>query len=139
MFKNVRYNTINDKNKYKSKDHLFMFKTTIMVNKRKKNLLYNSDKRQSSFFIFLILTLSFYYFLLFPKLFRFNFVVSERNVNILFCRHIWGELSLLFWTFLSGTFFPAGGGGGGARAPSAPPCVRACINPSQKAYSLLMT
>ena len=51
-FKNVRYNTINDENKYKSKDHLFMFKTTIMVNKREKDLLYNSDKRLSSFFIF---------------------------------------------------------------------------------------
>ena len=45
-------------------------------------------------------------------------------MHILFCRHIWAELSLLFWTFLSGTFFPGGGGvggGGGARAPSAPP------------------
>ena len=31
-----RRNTINDENKYKSKDHLFMFKTTIMVNKREK-------------------------------------------------------------------------------------------------------
>ena len=41
-------------------------------------------------------------------------------MHILFCQHIWAELSLLFWTFLSGTFFP-GGGGGGARAPSAPP------------------
>ena len=103
-----------------------MFKTTIMVNKREKNLLYNSDKRLSSFFIFLILTLSFYYFLLFPQLFRFNFVVSERNVHILFCRHIWAELSLLFWTFLRGTFFsPCGGGGGGsARAPSATPPLR---------------
>ena len=44
---------------------------------------------------FFILTLSFYYFL-FPQLFRFNFVVSERNVHILFCRHIWAELSSLF-------------------------------------------
>ena len=52
-------------------------------------------------------------FFFFPYLFRFNFVVSERNVHILFCRHIWAELSLLFWTFLSGTFFPGGGGGGG--------------------------
>ena len=25
-------------------------------------------------------------------------------MHILFCRHIWAELSLLFWTFLSGTF-----------------------------------
>ena len=42
----------------------------------------------------------------------------ERNVHILFCRYIWAELSLLFWTFLSGTFFPWWGG---ARAPSKPP------------------
>ena len=35
--KNVRYSTINDENKYKSKDHLFMFKATIMVNKREKS------------------------------------------------------------------------------------------------------
>ena len=40
-------------------------------------------------------------------------MVSERNVHILFCRHVWAELSLLFWTFLSGTFFPGEGGGGG--------------------------
>ena len=85
-----------------------MFKTIIMVNKREKNLLYNSDKQLSSFFISLILTLSFYYFLFFPYLFRFNFVVSERNVHIPFCQHIWAEISLLFWTFLSGTFFPGG-------------------------------
>ena len=37
-------------------------------------------------------------------------------MHILFCRHIWAELSLLIWTFLSGTFFPGGGGGGAARA-----------------------
>ena len=89
-----------------------------MVNKREKNLLYNSDKRLSSFFIFLILTFSFYYFLLFPLLFRFNFVVSEQNVHILSCRYILAELSLLFWTFLSGTLSP---GGGGARHPVHPP------------------
>ena len=48
-------------------------------------------------------------------------------MHILFCRHVWAELSLLFWTFLSGTFFP-GGGGGGARAPSAPPCIRTWVS-----------
>ena len=43
-----------------------MFKTTIMVNKRKKNLLYNLYFRQTAvFFLYLILTLPFYYFLLF--------------------------------------------------------------------------
>ena len=30
-------------------------------------------------------------------------------MHILFCRHIWAELSLLFLTFLSGTLFPGGG------------------------------
>ena len=34
--------------------------------------------------------------------------------TIFFANIIWAELSLVFWTFLSGTFFP--GGGGGARA-----------------------
>ena len=35
----------------------------------------------------------------------------ERNVHILSCQYIWAEISLLFWTFLSGTCFPCGGGG----------------------------
>ena len=35
--------------------------------------------------------------------------VSERNVHILFADIIWAELSLLFWTFLSRTFFLGGG------------------------------
>ena len=62
----------------KSKDHLFMFKTTIMVNKRENIYCIVSipDKRLSSFFISLILTLSFYYFLFFPYLFRFDFAHS---------------------------------------------------------------
>ena len=46
-------------------------------------------------------------------------------MHILFCRHIWAELSLPFWTFLSGTFFPGGGGGGVHVHPVHPPCVRA--------------
>ena len=74
-----------------------------------------SDKLLSSFFLssfLLFYPFPFYSFLFFPYLFRFNFVVSECNVHILFCRHIWAELSLFFWTFLSGTFFPEGGGGG---------------------------
>ena len=33
-FKNIRYITMNDENKYKSKDHLFISKTAIMLNKR---------------------------------------------------------------------------------------------------------
>ena len=116
---------MNDENKYKSKDHLYISKTIIMVNKREEIycIISISDKRLFSFFISLILSFSFYSFLIFPYLLRFNFVVSERNVHIHFCRHIWAELSLLFWTFLSGTFFP-GEGGVGARSPSAPPCVR---------------
>ena len=32
-------------------------------------------------------------------------------MHILFCQHFWAELSHLFWTFLSGTFFQVGGGG----------------------------
>ena len=90
---------------------LFISKTTIMINKREIIYFIISI---SSFFISLILSFSFtYIFLFFPYLFRFNFVVSEQNVHILFCRHIWAELFLLSWTFLSGTFFPSGGGVGG--------------------------
>ena len=91
-----------------------------MVNKCEKNLLYNFYFRQTAVFFlyFLILSLSFYsFFFFFPYLFRFNFVASERNVHILFCRHIWAELSLLFWTFLR-SFFSSWEG---AHAPSAPP------------------
>ena len=69
-----------------------------------------SNKRLSPFFVSLILSFSLTYIFFFPHLFRFNFVVSERNMPILFCRHIWAELSLLFWTFLSGTFSQVGGG-----------------------------
>ena len=89
-----------------------------------------SDKRLSSFFLSFFLQFYPFPFTLFffPYLFRFNFVVSERNVHILFCRHIWAELSLLFWRFqfLSGTFFP-GGGGGVHMHPVHPSSVRACI------------
>ena len=85
-----------------------------MVNKHETSyfIISISDKRLSSFFISLILSLFFYLYLHFPYHFRFNFVVSERNVHILFCRHIWAELSLLVWTFMSGTFFPGCEGGG---------------------------
>ena len=89
-------------------------------------IIFISDKRLSSFFISLILSLFFYSFLLFPYLFCFNFVASERNVHILFCRHIWAELSLLFWTFLSGTFSP-GGGGGCTCTQCTPPAYASCL------------
>ena len=98
---------------------LFISKTTIIINKREIIYFIISI---SSFLISLILSSSFtYIFLFFPYLFRFNFVVSEQNVHILFCRHIWAELSLLSWTFLSGTFFPSGGGGGARVHPVHPP------------------
>ena len=77
-----------------------------MVNKLEKNLLYNFYFRQTAILFFIFITFLLLFF--FPYLFRFNFVVSERNVHIPFIRHIWAELSLLFWTFLSGTFFPGG-------------------------------
>ena len=85
-----------------------------------------SDKQLSSFFISLILSL-FSYIFFFPYHFCFNFVVSERNLHIIFCRHIWAEISRLFWTFLSGTFFP-GLGGGVHVHPVHPSCVRACFS-----------
>ena len=90
---------------------LLISRTTIMVNKGEKIyfVISISNKRPSSFFNFISL------FFFFPHHIRFNFVISERNVHILFCRHIWAELSFLFLTFLSGTFLPGawGWGGGG--------------------------
>ena len=81
---------------------LFISKTTIMV------IIFPTNSYRLSLFLnfipFLLFISSF-----FPYLFRFNFVVSEQNVHIPFCRPIWAELSFLFWTFLSGTFFQAGG------------------------------
>ena len=53
-------------------------------------------------------------------------------MHILFCRYIWAELSLLFWEFLSGTFFPGGGGGGGGVQvyPVHPPPAYAPVAPN---------
>ena len=84
---------------------------TTMVNKCETIyfIISISDKRLSSFFISLILSLFFYLYLLFPYRFHFNFVVSEWNVHIIFSRHIWVELSLLFLTFMSGTLSRWGG------------------------------
>ena len=93
-----------------------------MVNKREKIycIISISDKRLSSFFISLILSLSFYTFFLFhPTFFVLILSYLSRTCAFFFCCYIWAERSLLFWTFLSGTIFA--GGGGGARAPSAPP------------------
>ena len=84
---------------------LFIFKTAVMVNKRKKSLLYNFYFRQTAIFRF---TLFFY----FPYLFRFNFVVSERNVHS------------FLPAYLSGTFYS--GGGCTCTQCTPPPCVRAC-------------
>ena len=101
-----------------------MFKTIITVNKRKKNLLYNFYFRQTA-----ILILYFFNFnpllLLFSSFFPTFFVLILSYLSGT-CTFVFAdisgraELSLLFWTLLSGTYFP-GVGGGGARAPSAPP------------------
>ena len=64
-----------------------------MVNKRET--LY-SDERLSSFFISLILSLFFYLYLLFPYLFRFNFVISE----------LAERAHSFLTTYLGGTFSP---------------------------------
>ena len=89
----------------------FICKTTIMVNKREKNLLYNFYFRQTAILILsFMLSLSFYSFLLFSLTFFVSILLYLRGTHILFCRHIWAELSFLFWTFLSGFFFSGGGG-----------------------------
>ena len=126
-FKNVRYSTINDENKYKSKDYLFIcFQTTIMLNKREKNYFIISLYLFILFY-FIYFLLLFYFFPLPFSFYRFNFVVSERNMHS------------FLPTFLGGTFFSlldvskrnifSGGRVVCARARSAhpppPPCVRA--------------
>ena len=74
-----------DENIYKSKDYLFIFKTTIMVNKREKNLLYNFYFRQTAvlvlyFFNFIPFLLLFYSFSLpFSFIFPPLLDISERN------------------------------------------------------------
>ena len=86
---------------------LFFSKTTIMVNKRETIYFIISifDKRLSSFFISLILSFSFTYISsFFPYLFRFN-LSNLTGTCTFFFADIWAELSLLFLTFLSGTFF----------------------------------
>ena len=64
---------MNDEYKYKGKDHLFISKTAIMVNKREKYLLYNFYFRQTAilflyFFNFFSLLLL---FASFPPTFSF--------------------------------------------------------------------
>ena len=103
-----------------------MLKTTTMVNKREKIdcIISISDKRLLSFFISLILSLFFYLYLLSPYLFRFNFVVSERNVHILFLpTYLGGTLTPLL-DISERNFFPRWGGV--HVHPVHPPCVRAC-------------
>ena len=90
-----------------------MFKTTIMVNKRKKRIyciISISDKRLSSFLISLISTLSFYYFLLFfPTFFVLILSYLSGTCTFIFA-DISGRAELSSWTFQSGTYFPGRGG-----------------------------
>ena len=105
---------------------LYISKTTIIVNKCEDNI--NNFYFQQTVLLFL----SFFYFipkflLLFSSFFSLTFFILIllylSRTCIIFCQHIWGELSFLFWTFLSGTFFRCGG----ACAPSAPPLLRMCL------------
>ena len=120
VVQNVRYSTINDENKYKSKDHLFISKTTIMVNRREKNLLYNFYFRQTA-----ILFLYFFNFI--PFLF---FVFSTFFVLIL--SYLCERAHSLLPTYLGGifsplldiserNFFPRWGGGGCTCTQCTPP------------------
>ena len=107
----------------------FISKTTIMLNTRETIyfIISISDKRLSSFFISLTLTLLFYLHLLFPYLFRFNFVVSERNVHILFADISGRNIISSFGLFWAELFFRVKGGGCSCTQCTPPPCVRAWI------------
>ena len=71
-----------------------------------------SDKRQSSFFMSLILTFSFTVLIIssfFPYLVHFNLLYLSGTCTFFFA-NIWTELSLLFLTDISEqNFFPGGG------------------------------
>ena len=71
-FKNVKYSTINDENKYKSKDHLLIYFQNNN-NGNKREIIYSiisiSDKRLSSFFISLILSFTLTYIFFFSTFF----------------------------------------------------------------------
>ena len=82
-----------------------------MVNKREifYFIISISAKRLLSFFTSFILSLFFY--LRLPYLFRFNFVVSERNVHILFADISGRNFLSSFGHFLAeSVVFPGGGG-----------------------------
>ena len=132
----VRYSTINDENKYKSKDHLFIFKTTIMVNKREKIycIISISDKRLSSFFFFFNFIP---FLLLFSSFFPIFFVLILSYLSgtcTFFFANIFG------WNFLSsfGHFWAelfSQVGEGVHLHPVQPPCVRAWTFIHEKPYA----
>ena len=99
------------------KDHLFMFKTTIMVNIREKKIYCIIPTNAILFLYFFNFNP---FLLLFSSFFPIFFVLILWYLSRM-CR----TFSPLLDIFLSGTFFP--GGGGGARAPSVPPSVHAWI------------
>ena len=72
----------------------------------------------------------------FPYLFRFNSDVSERNVHILFCRHIWAELSPPLLDISEPNFVPrcvcVCGGGGGVHVHPVHPPLRTRLKGEQK-------
>ena len=99
-----------------------MIKTTIMVNKREKiyYIISISDKRLSYLFISLILTLSFYSFLLFSLFF------------VLILSYLSGTYTFFLPTYLGGTFYPLLDifernffPRWGVHVHTPPPCVRA--------------
>ena len=77
-------------------------------------IIYISNKRPSSSLFLKFYPFPFTLFFFFPTFFVLILSYMSGTRTIFFANIIWVELSLVFWTFLSGTFFP--GGGGGARA-----------------------
>ena len=96
--------------------------TLIMVNKCEKFyfIAYISDKLLSSFFLFYFIPFHILFFSFFLSFFDLNLSYSSR-MRILFCLHIWAELSFLFNFGVYERNLCGRWGGGGARASSAPP------------------
>ena len=119
---------------------LFISKTTIMVNKREIIILHNFYFRRTAivflyFFNFIPFLLLIFFFL---PIFFVLILSYLSGTCTLFWRHIWAEITLLFWTFLSGTFFQVGGGGG-CTCTQCTPCVRAWAHIYQCSYTYQMT
>ena len=128
-FKNVKYSTINDENKYKSKDHLFIYFQNNN-NGNKREIIYSiisiSDKRLSSFFISLILSFTLTYIFFFSTFFVLILSYLSGTCTLFFADISGRNFLSSFGHFRAKLFSQVGGGGCTCtQCTPPPPCVRA--------------